>query len=200
MAKGKMFVLSGPSGVGKSTIMKALLKKREDIFLSVSVTTREKRPGEEEGVNYYYKSQEDFLGMIERGEFLEWAQFCNNYYGTPKAKVEQLLSEGKDVILEIEIQGAMEVKKNFPDCVFIFIVPPNLEELVSRIQKRGTESSSIIALRMESAKKELNYAKEYHYILVNHSVEKTVEGVTAIVLAERYKMERCINDLEVLKK
>lgn len=199
MVKGKMFVISGPSGVGKSTIVSQVLQRKEDIFLSVSATTRAKRGGEEEGVNYYYKTEAEFLKMLEEGEFLEWAQFCNHYYGTPKTPVQKMLDEGKDVILEIEIQGAMEVKKNFPESIFIFVVPPTLDELVSRIRKRGTETEEVIALRMETAKKEIQYAKEYDYILTNHSVDDTASHILSIVAAERFRMERCIDELEVLK-
>lgn len=199
MIKGKMFVISGPSGVGKGTVVSEMMRRNAEIALSISATTRGKRAGEEEGVNYFFKTEADFLKMIENGGFLEWAQFCGNYYGTPKAPVEKKLSEGKDVILEIELQGAMEVKKNFPESILIFIAPPTLEELVSRIRNRGTEGEEAIALRMETAKKEIQSAKEYDYILVNCSVEETAENILSIISAERFRTERCIDDLEVLK-
>ena len=199
MIKGKMFVVSGPSGVGKGTVVSEMMRRNAEIALSISATTRGKRAGEEEGVNYFFKTEADFLKMIENGGFLEWAQFCGNYYGTPKAPVEKKLSEGKDVILEIELQGAMEVKKNFPESILIFIAPPTLEELVSRIRNRGTEGEEAIALRMETAKKEIQSAKEYDYILVNCSVEETAENILSIISAERFRTERCIDDLEVLK-
>lgn len=199
MSKGKMYVVSGPSGVGKGTVVKGLLEKYDEIFLSVSATTREKREGEEEGINYYYKGKQEFTDMIENGEFLEWAKFCENYYGTPRKPVEKMLEAGKDVLLEIEIQGAMEVKKNFPESIFIFIAPPTVNDLLERLKGRGTETEDVINLRVNTAKKELGYAKEYDYIIVNDVVEKTVENFISIITAERLKTERCIDELEVLK-
>ena len=196
---GKLFVVSGPSGVGKGTIVSRIMNLDKDIYLSVSATTRKKREGEEEGVNYYYKSLEEFTAMIDKGEFLEYAQFCENYYGTPMGPVKEKLKNGKDIILEIEIQGAMQVKKNMPECVMIFIAPPSFEELNSRLVGRGTETKEVIELRVATAKKELQFAKEYDYIVVNDEIEIATDKVLSIIKAERCKKDRIIDDLEVLK-
>ena len=196
---GKLFVISGPSGVGKGTIVSRIMNLDEDIYLSVSATTRKKREGEEEGVNYYFKSLEEFTNMIDKGEFLEYAQFCENYYGTPMGPVKEKLKNGKDIILEIEIQGAMQVKKNMPECVMIFIAPPSFEELNSRLVGRGTETKEVIELRVATAKKELQFAKKYDYIVVNDEIEIATDKVLSIIKAERCKKDRIIDDLEVLK-
>ena len=197
--RGQLYVISGPSGVGKGTVVSEFLNNNKEVFLSVSATTRAKRNGEEEGVNYYYKTQEEFVKMIENNEFMEWAQFCNNYYGTPKATVEKILDSGKDVILEIEVQGAMQVKKNFPESIFVFVLPPSISELEKRLVNRGTESEEVVKLRIETAKKEIAYAKEYDYLLVNDTVLETVEKLSGIIASERCKTERIIDELEVLK-
>ncbi len=194
MVKGRLFVISGPSGAGKSTVVSRMLEKAPELFLSVSATTRSMRKGEAEGINYYYKTREEFQQMLKDGEFLEWAQFCENYYGTPKTPVQKKLEEGKNVILEIEIQGAMKVKETFPESTFIFIVPPSMEELVARIRGRGTETEEVIALRMNTAKTELGFAKEYDYIVPNHEVEKTADQILSIIVADRFRRERCIDE------
>lgn len=196
--KGRLFVISGPSGVGKGTVVGRILNEGENLFLSVSATTRQKREGETEGINYYFKSKEEFSGMVSNNEFLEWASFCENSYGTPKGPVFKMLEEGKDVILEIEIQGAMQVKKNMPECILIFIAPPSVDELKNRLKGRGTESDDVIKLRVETAIGELKVAKEYDYIVVNDVLEKATEDVLSIIKAEKCKKERVINDLEVL--
>ena len=139
--RGVLIVISGPSGAGKGTICKALLEKKDDLFLSVSATTREPRAGEVHGVNYYFLSKEEFLNKVDEGDFLEWAEVYGNYYGTPKSKVEEMLNEGKNVILEIDIQGALKVKENCEDGVFIFILPPSMEELKQRIDEYFEENS-----------------------------------------------------------
>lgn len=197
--RGQLYVISGPSGVGKGTVVSEFLKNNKEVFLSVSATTRAKREGEQEGINYYYKTHEEFVEMIENNEFMEWAQFCDNYYGTPKATVENILKSGKDVILEIEVQGAMQIKKNFPESIFVFVLPPSIDELEKRLINRGTESEDVVRLRIETAKKEIVYAKEYDYLLVNDIVEKTVCKLSGIIISERCKTERIINELEVLK-
>lgn len=196
---GKLFVISGPSGVGKGTLVKRILDENSDLYLSVSATTRGAREGEVDGVNYYFKTNKEFEDMINSGEFLEWATFCKNSYGTPKGPVNDMLNMGKDVILEIEIQGAMQVKKNMPECVLMFIAPPSFEELESRLKGRGTESDEVIKLRIETATKELKVAKEYDYIVVNDNIDKATDDILSVIKAERCKKERVICDLEVLK-
>lgn len=196
---GKLFVISGPSGVGKGTLVNRILQKDKDLFLSVSATTRNKRDGEIDGINYFFKTKDEFKNMTENNEFLEWATFCENSYGTPKHPVCDKLEEGKDVILEIEIQGAMQVKKNMPSCVLVFIAPPSKEELISRLKGRGTETDEVIKLRVETATKELKVAKEYDYIIVNDDIEKATDDILSVIKAEKCKKERIIEDLEVLK-
>ena len=149
--QGLLLVLSGPSGAGKGTICQMLREKLPDLAYSVSVTTRQERNGEVDGVNYFFKSVEEVKQMIAEGELLEYAEVYGNYYGTPRSYVMELLNQGKDVILEIDIQGAMQIKKRFPDGVFVFIVPPSLDELCSRIYKRGTDSEDVIKRRLASA-------------------------------------------------
>lgn len=196
---GKLFVISGPSGVGKGTLVNKILEENKELYLSVSATTRGKRDGEIEGINYYFKTKEEFLKMTEENEFLEWATFCENSYGTPKRPVFDKLNEGKDVILEIEIQGAMQVKKNMPSCVLLFIVPPSKEELIRRLKGRGTETDEVIKLRVETATREFKVAKEYDYIIVNDDIEKATDDILSVIKAEKCKKERIIDELEVLK-
>lgn len=199
--KGKLFVLSGPSGVGKGTVRAALLKDYSDIQYSVSATTRVKREGEVHGVDYYYIGREVFQAMIENDELLEWAEYCGNCYGTPRKYVEEKLNTGQDVILEIEIQGAEKVKKRFPDGIFIFLAPPSINELRSRIQKRGTEDESKICERLKTAEVEMEKVFHcenstnmqdvfnYDYVVVNDLVENAVEKLKSIIIAERCKIE-----------
>src|SRR5690554_5544626 len=150
---------------------------------SVSATTRDPRPGEVDGLHYYFRKKEEFQEMIEKEELLEWAEFCGNYYGTPRFAVEQAIQAGNDVLLEIEIQGALQVKKVYPEGVFVFIVPPSLEELSQRIHNRGTESQEVIEKRLQTAVKELEYIKEYDYVVVNDEVPAAVEKLKSILTA-----------------
>lgn len=188
--KGLLIVISGPSGAGKGTICRALLEKNPDIKLSVSCTTRNPRQNEVEGINYYFITKEKFKDMIEADEFLEYAEVYDNFYGTPKAKVESILNEGKDIILEIDIQGALKVKEKYPEGVFVFIMPPSMEELKNRIKKRGSETEESLIKRFKSAFQEINYVANYNYVIVNDEVEKAVEKLEAIILAEKCRVDR----------
>ena len=194
--KGILFVLSGPSGVGKGTVRQRLFEQETSLKYSVSATTRKKRPGEKEGVDYFYKTEEEFKKMIENGELLEYAQYVNNYYGTPKKYVEEQIALGNDVFLEIEVQGALQVKRNFPEGVFIFLCPPSLEELKNRIINRGTETDNLIKNRLKEASKEIEMMSEYDYVVVNDDVDKAVEKVKAIIVSEHCKRERIEKNIQ----
>ena len=188
--KGLLIVISGPSGAGKGTICKKWMQNNPEALFSVSATTRAPRPMEQNGVNYFFKSEEEFETMIEQNDFLEYAQVYGNYYGTPRKYVQQKLMEGRDVILEIDIQGALKVKERFDKGIFIFIVPPSMEELRTRIVKRGTEDAGIILKRFNSAFEEINFIQRYNYIVVNDIVEEAVKKIEAIVLAEKCRVDR----------
>lgn len=188
--RGVLIVISGPSGAGKGTICKALLEKHKEISLSVSATTRSPREGEVDGVNYHFLTKEDFVGRIEENDFLEYAEVYGNYYGTPKSNVDKILDSGRDVILEIDIQGALKVKEQSNEGVFIFILPPSMEELKQRIINRGSETQESLMTRFKSAYKEINYVSKYNYAVVNDTVEKAVEKIEAILLAEKCRVDR----------
>ncbi|APC48686.1 guanylate kinase [Virgibacillus halodenitrificans] len=188
--KGILFVLSGPSGVGKGTVRKELFNQATDLKYSISMTTRDIRPGEEDGVDYFYKSREEFENLIKNNQLLEYAKYVNNYYGTPRAYVEEMLEAGYDVFLEIEVQGALQVKENFPEGVFIFLFPPSLEELKNRIINRGTETSELVLNRLKEARNEIEMMDAYDYVVVNDQVELAVEKVQSIIQSEHLKRER----------
>ena len=189
MKTGLKIVLSGPSGSGKGTLVKELIKN-EQFLLSISATTRKPRQGEEEGVHYFFREREEFETMIANNELLEYAEFCGNYYGTPKAFIEESVKNGKDVILEIEVEGAMQVKEIYPDAVFIFIVPPSLTELENRLVGRNTETREVIERRLARAKEEMMLAKKYTYIVVNDIAERAAEDLEAILVAEKLRTAR----------
>ena len=189
--KGILIVLSGFSGSGKGTIMKELMHRySEQYALSISATTRNPRPGEIDGVEYFFRTKEEFEGMIERDELIEYAKYVENYYGTPKAYVEEQLAAGKDVILEIEIQGALKVKEKFPDTVLMFVTPPNAEELKKRLVGRGTEEMSVIESRLSRAVEEAQGIEAYDYLVVNDDLDECVEEVHSIIRNEHYRVTR----------
>ena len=188
--RGVLIVISGPSGAGKGTICKALLEKHDNIYISVSATTRSPREGEIEGVNYYFLTKEAFEQKVNENGFLEYANVHGNFYGTPKVNVEKMLEEGKDVILEIDIQGALQVKENFKEGVFIFILPPSMEELKKRIIKRGSETEESLLTRFKNAYKEINYVSKYNYAVVNDTLELAVSKVESIIAAEKCRVDR----------
>ena len=190
MSKGVLTVVSGFSGAGKGTVMKRLIQKYDDYALSISVTTRKPREGERDGIEYFFKTKEEVEAMIENDEFLEYARYVDNYYGTPRFYVEEMLAKGKNVILEIEIQGAMQIKAKNPEAVLVFVTPPSFEELRNRLVGRGTETADVIESRLRRASEEAEGMPSYDYILVNDQVEDCVDRLHQIILSERAKAQR----------
>ena len=189
--EGILIVVSGFSGAGKGTIMKALLERYDNYALSISATTRNPRPGEEEGKAYFFKTTEEFEKMIAKDDLIEYAMYVGNYYGTPKAYVEEQLCAGKDVILEIEIQGALKVKEKFPNTLLLFITPPSAEELRKRLEGRGTETQEVIDGRMKRAIEEAEYMDQYDYLIVNDELDVCVEEMHHLIQGEH---ERCFRN------
>jgi guanylate kinase len=181
--KGLLYVFSGPSGVGKDTILASFMPKEKNCVLSISATTRQMRPGEQDGREYYFLSREEFLRRRDAGELLEHTEYNGNFYGTPKAEVERLLSQGKNVILELEVDGGLQVKKLDPKAVLVFIVAPNIAELERRLRARGTESEAAIAARMKIARFEISKAHEYDYVIVNDDFNECVGRLRHVVAA-----------------
>lgn len=191
--QGLLIVLSGPSGVGKGTVRKHLFEHyNNDFDFSISMTTRQQRVGEVEGVDYFFRTKEQFEQYIKEGRLLEYANYVGNYYGTPVDYVRQTMDEGRDVFLEIEVQGALKVKKRMPEGIFIFLSPPDLEELEWRIENRGTDKPEVIKQRMEKAREELKLIKYYDYVVENDSVDAAARKIRSIIESEHLKVERNI--------
>lgn len=196
--RGILVVLSGFSGAGKGTIMKEIIQ-RYPYFLSISATTRAPRQGEINGVDYYFHTKEEFESMIEQGELIEWAEYVGNYYGTPKKAVEKQLNDGKDVLLEIEMQGGMLVKEQFPEAVLLFVTPPSFDELKRRLVGRGTETEEQIDKRMQRATEEVVYMDSYDYLVINDDLEQAIENVHSIIENEHLRInnnQTFINELK----
>ena len=177
----KLIIITGPSGVGKGTVVKELLDRNKDIWLSISATTRNPRVGEKDGLNYYFISEERFKDMIDKKEFLEWAQFAGNYYGTPLSTVNEKIEKGFIVLLEIEVEGAKQIKEKFPESLSIFLLPPSKAELEKRIRNRGTEKEEAIDRRLSRADYEIASSDEFDFVLTNHDVDETVKEVFKII-------------------
>ena len=188
MSKGTLFIVSGPSGCGKGTVLAEILKQ-DNVYYSVSATTRAPRLGEINGVNYHFLSKDEFERLIENGGMLEYANYCGNYYGTPKKPVEDMLTEGKNVILEIEVQGALKVMEKCPEAVSVFILPPSLKELRRRLHKRGTETEEVIEKRIGEAAGEIRKAVNYDYVMINGELEIAVSDLLSIINSQKLKKE-----------
>ena len=186
----KLFVLSGSSGVGKGTVLKGFLEKNPNFMLSISCTTRSPRPGEIDGINYFFISKEEFKSCIDNNKFLEWAEFAGNFYGTKKKYINQCLAEGKDIILEIDTQGALQVKKQMPEAVLIFICPPSYEALENRLRGRHTEDEATIQKRLQQVKIELERAEKFDYKIVNDNLDDAIKNLEDVIKGEMQKAKR----------
>lgn len=198
MEKGFLIVISGFSGAGKGTVVKRLVEKY-GYSLSISATTRAPREGEEDGREYYFKTEAEFQNLIDYNGFIEWAQYVDNYYGTPRKFVEKEMAAGRDVILEIEVQGAMNVKQQYPDSLLIFVSAPDVESLKSRLVKRGTESEAVIAKRLKRASDEADDMKEYDYIVINDEIENCVDTIHSIIVSNKCLKENNLGFMENIK-
>lgn len=198
-SKGLLFVVSAPAGCGKDTILEELFKRTDKAGYSVSATTRAPREGEIDGVHYHFKTREQFEQMIKNGDVLEYTEYCGNYYGTPRKGVEELTEQGKDAILKIEVEGAMNIKRLFPECCLVFILPPSLAELERRLRKRGTETEEKIIERTEQARREIDLAVNYDYLIVNGELSEAVDDLCAVLRAEKLRRARCGGLIEQIK-
>lgn len=193
--RGILIVLSGPSGVGKGTVRQAIFEQDDVNFVySISATTRHMRPGERDGIDYFFKTRKQFEQMIEEGKLLEYAEYVGNYYGTPLDYVEDMLSRGKDVFLEIEVKGALQVKEKMPEGIFIFLTPPDIQELERRLIGRGTDAKDVISKRIEMAREELDLMSNYDYAVTNDDVDTAVQKIKAIIQSEHLRVERIIKN------
>ncbi len=198
---GRLIVLSGFTGAGKGTIVKRLIAKYPDSYaLSVSATTRKPRPGELEGREYFFKTTEEFEDMIARGELLEYARYVNNYYGTPKQYVQEQLDDGRDVLLEIEIQGGLQIREKFPDTLLLFVVAPSVDALLARLRGRGTETEEEIAARLRRAEQEAEGCETYDYLIVNDDLEACVDATHQIIQSEHCRMRYCLTQINTIKQ
>lgn len=193
---GILIVISAPSGCGKGTMLNKLFENSDNFEYSVSATTRAPREGEADGVNYFFKTKEEFLSMAENSEFLEYAEYNGNFYGTPKKQVMEKLAAGKDVILEIEVNGAMQVRESFPNAVLIFILPPSVKTLRKRLEGRGTEAPEVIESRLKKALSELPMAYKYDYAIVNDDLDEAVEALRCVINGEKQVVGRMINKID----
>lgn len=200
MSKGLLFVVSAPAGCGKDTILEQVLAKDDNIGYSVSATTRAPRPGEVDGTHYFFLTRENFEQMIADNAVLEYTEYCGNYYGTPRKGVEEMLAQGKDVVLKIEVEGAMNIKKMFPDCCLVFILPPSMQELERRLRKRGTEDEETILRRTAQAREEIDTAINYDYFVVNDALEDAVQDLLAVIRGEKCRKERNLDRLQQIKE
>lgn len=202
--KGLLIVVSGPSGSGKGTICSELNKQRDDVVMSISATSRAPRAEDIEGKSYYFKTEQEFENMIQNGELLEWVRYCDNYYGTPRQKIDEYLEQGLNVVLEIEVTGALNVKKKYPDSVLVFVMPPRYEDLIYRLKGRGTEDDAVIKKRINKAIIEIQSVENYNYLVVNDNVKDAVAQILAIIDAERCKVvknqEKIESFIETLKE
>lgn len=193
MTNGKVIVISGPSGVGKGTVVQELLSNNDDCTLSVSATTRAPREGEVHGVNYFFITKEEFQSRIKNNAMLEYAQYCDNYYGTPRDYVQQSIENGKNIILEIEVQGALNVKSTMPEAVTVFVMPPSMIELEKRLRGRGTEEEEVIQQRLKTAIEEMRQSPKYDYIVINHTVNQCVNDIKTIINSEKMKTDNMLD-------
>jgi len=194
--RGLLIAVSGPSGTGKGTVLKNLRNNDDNIKFSISATTRAPREDEIEGKNYFFKTVEEFKKMVDNGEIIEWDYFCGNYYGTPGKYIEECIENGHDVILEITVSGAINIKKKYPDCVLIFLLPPSFDELKNRIITRGTEDKEVIEKRLRKAFEEIQYINEYDYVVINDNIKEAAEKLRCIISAEKSRTDRNIDILK----